>query len=295
MAEQNTTPDTTPTYPTAGRNTQPNLVIEPFHKDPVTKGLHVHKDYVKVTDDWAEEAHIPPMRVTERFGDIGSFVEYVQRYSANGPLPTLLTWNEHGFLAVLDYAVPMPKGSSVSGLGEPGRCQWIAEMPFIHSRQWDRWISFANGQVVGQKTAVERLEDYSEDIVDPDTASLMSILRSLRTSMKSDASADLRPDGTTTVSYRMESVIKAGAGSVDLPPHIGISIPVLKGMVNDDGQPIVYQMLVRVRASVDDNAHLALRFSIPDADRALELAWAHQVSVAKELFGDGVTLLRAAD
>ena len=49
-----------------------------------------------------------------------------------------------------------------------------------------------------------------------------------------------------------------------------------------------------VRVSVDDQARLAFRLSMPSAERALEAAVADRVEVAKQALGDDFVLLRGA-
>jgi hypothetical protein len=167
-------------------------------------------------------------------------------------------------------------------------------MPFRTSLQWDAWRGFASGQAIGQKSAVERLEDLAADIVEPSPADLTGLLRSLRASVNAKASAELRPDGTTSIAFERDSRVAAGK-DVDLPATFKIAIPVLKGHLNEDGVPVLYGLDVRVRVSVDDNAKLALRFTIPSAELALERVYAERVAAAKELLGETFDLLRASD
>lgn len=46
---------------------------------------------------------------------------------------------------------------------------------------------------------------------------------------------------------------------------------------------------------MDDDAHLAFRFSIPTAERVMEDAVMDRVAAAKGLLGESLPLLRAAD
>jgi uncharacterized protein YfdQ (DUF2303 family) len=269
--------------------TASRLVIAPTWQDPMTKALYVHQDLVKTQEPWAEEAHIRPMKASESFGDVESFVDYVGRYSNHVDRSrTLLTWNKSGLRAVLDYA---------NFDQEPGRCQWTASYPFITSIQWRAWMELADGHAVGQKAAIESLEDLSEDILTPTPAELMSLLRSLRASVNSQADTELRPDGTMSIKFSQDTKVKSGgaAGEVSLPPTIEIAIPVLKGHVNSEGRPFAYRVPVRVRVSVDDDSRLAFRFTVPTAERILEDAYADRVKAAKELLGENYTLPRAAN
>jgi hypothetical protein len=268
----------------------PHLVIAPSWKDPTTGALYIHADLEQAQAPWEEEDHIPPMRRTENFGDVESFVAYVKRFGDVGAYQPLLTWCSRGLVAILDYA----SGETPEVQSEPGRCQWQATLRFVPSVQWQAWTSLANGQPVSQKQAVEKLEDLAEDIKEPAPADLMGLLRSLRASVNAKADAELRPDGTTSIAFTRDTAVKSGTSLVDLPSAISIAIPVLKGHVAE-GKPVVYRVQVRVRVSVDDSAHLALRFSIPNAERILEATYEDRVSAAKALLGDQYQLLRAAD
>lgn len=263
--------------------TAPRLAIAPFYKDGKTGALYIHKDLDIAAKPWEEEEHIPPQRGNERFGDVESWVAFVKEHTLD--VPPYLTWRASGLRAVLDY-------HAVDG---PGRCQWLAEYPFVRSRQWDAWLSTATGSRQTQSDAIEFLEDHAEDVVEPSAAELMNILRNLRTTVNKSASVELRADGTAAVSWSAAENVSARGGTMDLPSEFVIGIPILKGHVDEDGKPVIYRLTVRLRASVDDKARLGLRFSIPNADASLEDAFADRVTAAKALLGAGAPLLRGAD
>lgn len=274
---------TQPIDPTQAQ-TAPHLTLAHVWKDGTTGETWVHKDMIKVAEPWDEESHVPPTAITERFGDVEGWAAYVRDY---GPTEkTFATWNSQGLRAVLDYPIPAE---------EPGRCQWLALHPFTPSIQWRAWLGLANGQPVPQRAAVERLEDLAEDIREPDAAEVTGLLRNLRASVNAKADTELRPDGSTSVSFQRDTTIKAGVASVELPRSLTIAIPVLKGHVGPDGRPVLYRLEVRLRVSVDEAAHLAFRLSIPNAERVLEDVYAERVKLAAALLGPTFRLLRAAD
>lgn len=262
-------------------HTAPVVIVAPSYKDPITGMVYIHQDLLRVQEPWAEEAHVKPMQVNEKFGDVASFVAYVKRY---GSQASLLTWNSRGLFAVLDYAA-----SST----EPGRRQWIAGHPFVPSHQWTAWTQLANGQSVNQRAAVEKLEDLAEDIVEPSSAELTALLRNLKSNVNTKAEAELRPDGTAFVAFQRDQQVQAKG--IELPAFFKIAIPVLSGHTDKDGNPVLYGCEVRVRVSIDSDAKLALRFSIPKARQILEDVYADRVAVATELLGAEHSLLRAAD
>lgn len=266
--------------------TAPAIMVAATYKDPVSGALYVHRDLEAASDPWADEAHIKPVKAAESFGDVESWAKYVQRFADESG--ALLTWNSRGLKAVIDY-----HGDD----GSPRRCQWTAFHPFEPSLQWKAWTALANGQPISQRQAVERLEDLGADIVDPPQVDLLNLLRSLRASVNAKADTELRPDGTTSVTFSKDAAVRSNAaeGSLTLPSEIGIAIPVLKGHLDAEGRPVIYRVQVRLRVSVTDDAHLALRFTMPLAERVLEDVYADRVKSAQALLGEPFPLLRAAD
>lgn len=263
--------------------TAPTVVVEATYKDKETGALYVHESLVRVQEPWAEEAHRPPIRVTERFGDVESWVAYVKRHAQLEPYAPHLTWNASGLRAVLDYHAD----------GESGRCQWVATCPFVLSPEWQAWMRIADGRPIAHKAAVEILEDRAPEIASPPATDLAALLRPLRATVNATAQTDLRPDGTATVNFTSEK--RVNLPGLDLPPEFKIGIRVLVGHTNGEGRPVVYEIPVKVRVSVSDDAKLAFRFAIPTAERVLEDVYADRIKAAKALLGDDYVLLRAAD
>ena len=284
-------PATDPTDPTVPQMA-PRLTIASSYTDPRTGALYVHADLEQVIPDWEVERHISPIKRTEQFGDVESWAEYILRFGCDsqGDSPPLLTWSESGLTAILDYH---------SADGTPGRCAWLAVYEFRRSAAWTRWSTLANSRPRTQRDLLEALEDLAEDITDPAPADLVSILRTMRTTASATAETELQADGSTTVRYAKSSAVNVGA-NLQLPPIFTITIPVLVSHTasSDTGKPrpVVYELPVRIRASVDDNAHLALRLSMPTAERVLEAVYADRVAAAEALMnGAGHRLYRAVN
>jgi len=243
--------------------------------DTASKAMWVHKDLVQVRGPYEDEAHIPPMTATEHFGDVDSFVQYVVRYGGDGS-HVHARWNSKGFIATLDYPAPGEIG---------GRRAWTANYEFCHTPQWLRWQSICGGAAIAQKTAVEWLENYADDIADPSPVELANILRHLRTTVNSKADVQIKEDGTQAVSFSKDTTVRGGGvdGEAVVPNVFSISIPVLKGHINADGKPVVYSIQVRLRLAVDDKDHLGVRFAMPDAERVLEDVYTDRVTLCKSL------------
>ncbi len=275
---------TEPTPAGTNRNTAPLLAIDATYRDPSTDALYIHQDLMQVRAAWETEAHIAPFSGKESFGDVESFVGFVERFGGD-PAP-FLTWSERGLRAVLDYGT----------FDNPGRRGVIAQHDFARSLQWLHWERLATGQAIGQQRLIEALEDYAEDIVAPDAAALLAVLRTLRATASATADTELLADGSTKVVWQKQTGVRSA--EIELPSEFQIAVPVLKGHVapTSDGKlaPVLYSLPVRLRVSVDEQAHLAFRLSMPTAERTLEAVFEDRVAAAQVLLGADHRLYRGA-
>ncbi len=259
-----------------------HLIVVPYAKDPVTGAAYAHKDLVQVQAAWSEEAHVSPVSVDEKFGDVESWCAYVTEFSkADGAIePPFLTWSGRGLAAVLDYT---------------DRRQWKASHPFTRTPEFTAWIGIANNSAVEHKHFIEFLEDHAPDIVEPAPLDLLNLLRTLKGASSASFEGTVKADGTADIRYAKTTGVSSGAQSLELPSEITIGIPVLRGHVGADGKVVRYGLQLKLRASVGTDAHLALRLSMPQAERVLEDVYAERVTAAKALLGDGFSILRGAD
>lgn len=268
--------------------TQPRLTIDPtIRAGDGSEYAFNGTGYSRIVEPWAVENHIGPAKVSESFGDVESWAEYVRQYGEHeGDFPAFVTWSEKGLRAVLDYH---------SVAQEPNRCQWVAEHPFTLSPVWRKWAALANGNPRSQREVLEAFEDLGADIVEPAAADLVALVRTLRATTMASADTELRPDGTTRVSYVKNQTVQAG--ELVLPPTLTIAVQVLKGHTTPDGDgrqsAVLYRLTVRMRVSVGDDARLAFRLTLPDADRVLEAVYADRVEAARVALGSDFSVLRA--
>lgn len=260
------------------------LIVEP-HVKTNDGAEFVHKDLVKVVDEWAVEDH-QRLTTAERLGDVQSWARYVQIHGAASE--PFLTWNAKGLHAVLDY---------------PETKRWTADYPFELTVEFRRWSGLATGAAIDLQKAVEFLEDNTPDIHEPDAASLLDLLRVLKANYTANTTVELRPDGTSKLAFSRDTRV-SGPSDAELPNEITVAIPVLKGHVEQEtdvdagifaGQPVRYKLVLKVRASADSNAKLSLRFNMPVMERVLEQVYAERVAAATTELGEGFVLLRAAD
>ena len=143
-----------------------------------------------------------------------------------------------------------------------------------------------------QPDVIEFLEDRRNDIRDPAAASLMELVRSLKAWSNANAEATYNEDGTAKVSFAKETGVR-NSGEIALPGEIKIAIPLI------EGHPDVVGLTVRVRVTVDNDARLAFRFTIPRAEEVLDQLRAELAQKADEALNSDVAktyaILRAAD
>lgn len=263
----------------------PRLTLQASVKD-ATGAEWVHQDYQRVSEPWAVEAHVGPIKATEKLGDIESWAAYVLRFAGSDVHAPLLTWSENGLKAVLDYH---------TGEGDAGRAQWIAEHPFQKTVQWVRWSRIADGHGKSQSELLEFFEDNAADIVAPTAAEVARTLRTLRATVNVTGETTLEEDGSTSISYAKTAGVKA-AGELKLPPSIAISIPLLKGHTVEENErtvPVHYSLEVKLRVSVGGDNKPVFRLTIPRAEQSFEDVYADRVAKARDLLGDGFALYRA--
>lgn len=272
--------DNTTTYDEHKASFNTRLVLPAGWQDPVTGATYVHHDLVPSSGPWAVDEHIPPVRTVAQLGDVESWVQYVLQFGA--PASTHLVWSDQGLAAILDY----------HSKDAPARCGWQARHAFKQHATWQRWRELANGRPRSQREIIETLEDLAEDIVFPDAAALTGLLRTLRALVNAQADSELRPDGTSRVTWSRNQQV---AGEVALPSSFVIAVPVLRGhsVTTDNGEaPVIYRVDVRLRVSVTDDARLAFRLSMPQAERVVDAAVADRVEMAKRMLGPEFSLLR---
>src|SRR3990167_1416877 len=247
------------------------------------QSVFVHSDLVRVGQPWAVEAHTGPVKAEERFADVKSWASYVTIYRNAEPAATLLTWNEKGLRSVLDY--------HDDGSENAGRCQWVASMPFQAAPEWAAWQKITVPAGLTQRQALDALEERELDITYPATATLLTLLRELRPLSNSHATVSLKPNGESRLTFG-EVGVKSGPNEVDLPGGLKINIPVLRGAVDAEGYPMLATLNVRLRATNDKELNATLRFSVVDAEAALEAAMMSLVAAAEKALGTGYSLLR---
>lgn len=165
------------------------------------------------------ETPMPRIKQSVVMHDKDSFVAYVQRYQSD----RTRIFAEPGFLtqggaavvtAVLDYHAP----------GSPDRCQHVAVYMPRYSDQWKRWQS-ACAKPFAQGEFAEFIEEVRSDIVEPEAARLLDIVRTFKASKRVEFdSVTYQPNGDVTLNYDEKTQQRGTSGA--LPEKMKVGIPV---------------------------------------------------------------------
>lgn len=152
--------------------------------------------------------------------DADSFIEYIKRFSMSASQ----VFAEPGFLskdgratitAVLDYH---------DGPRTPDHASHVATYMPRYSEQWTRWVRTLP-PVLKQAEFAEWVEENRADIVAPEAAKLLDIVRAFKASKKSEFNSVVyQPNGDVTLQYdeRTEQLGSSGP----LPELLQLGIPV---------------------------------------------------------------------
>lgn len=291
------------TVPTTVKNALA-LTLEPSVEDDTTGARWVHKDYVAVKEAWSDEKHQSPATDKLHFGDVESWISYVKDHGH--PLITLATWNTNGLRAVLNHHVRAGEPEAVEAFKDHvANSEWIAYMPFKLDPSFEAWAQVCNSQSVPHTKMIEFLEDHFDEILSPDHAELIELLRALRGNYKASGETTLNADGTSRVQFNRETGVSgAGGGEVTLPQTFEVRLPILRGWLETEtnvdegkaeGEPVRYKLVVRLRVSVALDGHVEFRLAMPQRDRVLAQVYGEVTDMVKAELADDYPLLRTTD
>lgn len=159
--------------------------------------------------------------------DRGSFVDYVNEFktlrSRIFAEPGFLAQsNKARFVAIIDYH------RSGGDEGEPDRCAHLALYEPRYSEQWERWQAVCGSGFLKQAQFAELIEECRRDIVQPDAANLLDIVRTFKASKRTEFdSYEMDASGNVKLHYS-DTVEKHGATAA-MPERMTLGIPVYYG------------------------------------------------------------------
>lgn len=150
--------------------------------------------------------------------DRDSFIAYVNRYKSEATRifaePGFLANGAARVVATMDYHQP---GAADYGVH-------VATYSPRYSDQWQRWHNAAKAPMK-QAEFAEFIEEVRADIVEPDAAKLLDIVRTFKASRKTEFdSVVYQPNGSVSLTYDDKTEQKGASGM--LPELMKIGIPV---------------------------------------------------------------------
>lgn len=191
-------------------------------------------------------AHLcPPKRIkqTPRFNEVGSFIDYVNRFKTEETLVFAnVTENSAEFSAVLDYHAAAPAL-------KPAFCHHTAGFKTMETPEWRAWLK-ANREPMDQVKFATWLEDNLSLLVEPSGADLLELVRSLHGHKNARFNTALRLDnGAYSVGYEEEIAVKGTStqrsGEMELPATITAGIAPFQGAEK-------YKVTARLKSRVSD-------------------------------------------
>lgn len=197
------------------------------------------------------EAPLTHTKQVVRLHDVESLIAYLEAYKIAPPRPEdegrvqpgmsrifaepgfLATGQKARFVAVLDY----------HGADAPARSAHVATYEPRYSEAWERWHKACSAPM-RQVDFCEFIEECRADIVEPDAAKLLDIVRTFKASKAVEFdSVTYQANGTVKLNYS-EKVQQHGQASGELPEVMKLGIPVYY-----KGEHFAVPVFVRYRVS----------------------------------------------
>lgn len=202
-------------------------------------------DGYKIAD--IESLFVTPKRArgTLVVNDLGSFI-------------AVILDNKIERTRVYGRANPTPAFSAVFNRGNsalPGWGDHAVSYPCPLSREWQTWNG-SNGKSKPQADFARFIEDNAPDIINPSSAEMIEISRTLEAKKKVNFASSVRLDnGQNSVTYEEEIAGTAGKGQLQIPERFEIQIPVFEGGPS-------YLIDARLRFRIGDDRKLAMWYDL---------------------------------
>lgn len=213
--------------------------------------------------------HPPRKKAVVTMADLSSFARYLKEH---GTGETALFCNRSNtsfsVLAVLDYHEPKAGG----------RANWREHLAYLKptsSRQWLYWTA-RNKQWQSQEAFAEMLQDHTEDVVEPNGATLLEVAKELIAKKSYDYRSALNlKNGTVQFQYVENMETSAGAkGNIEVPEKFKLAIPL------DEEGPL-YDVGARLRHKIEER-RLVFRYELLRAEELVKHAQDELLAALKE-------------
>lgn len=246
----------------------------PEHETPDGGKALIVPDGYRVERITPVEPPLPRIKQTPVMHDRDSFAAYVNRFKqANTQLfaePGFLATGGAHVTAVIDYHSPTV----------PDRSAHVVCYRPRYSEQWQRWVS-ASKAPMKQAQFAEFVEECRADIVEPEAARLLDIVRTFKASKKVEFDSIVyQPNGDVKLAYDEKTQQNGSSGA--LPELMKLGIPIyFRGTV--------YAVPVFVRYRVADGA-VQFQLKIDRADVIEDAAFGEVMAGISEATSIGVYL-----
>jgi uncharacterized protein YfdQ (DUF2303 family) len=191
--------------------------------------------------------------------DHQSFIDYVAKHKEAGTqLFALVTEAGGSFTAIIDY-------HQAAEIGEARFGEHVVTYTAEHTPEWKRWLA-GSGKSQGQVELALFIEDNRYDIVNPDGASMLELIKSFEATAGSDFKSSVRlENGDRAIKYTHTTTAKAGVnGDLLIPDSFFLKLPVFN---NGPG----YDVEARFRYKID-SGQLRVGYEIVRPHKVIELA-----------------------
>ncbi|WP_052362066.1 DUF2303 family protein [Geminisphaera colitermitum] len=197
--------------------------------------------------------------------DYMSFADYVIKHAEPGTTVFSKVSEEGGtFTAIIDYhhgnaehAIVAPSHNAIYNPGEARNCSHSCHYICEHTPEWKRWLS-QSGAGMSQTTAAQFIEDNIIDIISPEAARMLEVVKTLEATQGVEFKSAVRlENGDRQLHYAHTTTAKSGQqGDLEIPDTFKIRIPVFQnGPAYDvdcrfryrikDGSLIIFYEVVR--------------------------------------------------
>ncbi len=195
-----------------------------------------------------------PARIRERVAlhTCKSFVAYLAEHG--GDMNSVVFFDESAglFVAILDYHD-----------GDPKWCQHRAEYRLPRTQEWGTWIG-QNRKAMSQADFAEFIESNMPDIVEPEGATLLEMVKKLQAKKTVQFESGVRLDNGQVEFIYVEDIRgTVTKGKVDIPAEFKIGIPPFRGEAP-------FGITARLRYRIGDDKRLVLWYDLVRPHKVIE-------------------------
>lgn len=211
------------------------------------------------------------VRATVSINDAESFIAYINKHKTQATSLYGVMGDKPSFLAVIDDHAP----------DHPAWRNHKATYSCPLSPEWLIWTSKDNNAKAKTQVDFARfIEDNLLDIIEPTSAEMLAVSRTLEAKKSVQFASGVRLDnGDVQFTFNEETKGTAGKGTLEVPERFGIAIPVFEG-----GDK--YAVDARFRYRISEGGQLTMWYELERPHKVIE----HATKEVWKAIGDGTEL-----